>query len=139
VLTVLCAIQAIRYARARQFDAHRVWALRLFALAIGSWLYRMDYGFWYLFMGGAGHADDFRGPFDQVMVFFFYVPNLIVAEMALRSARKNASVSRKVAATGVYVAATDTCWSEPTTSRSTTGAQQYGNASPDEAPRPGRP
>jgi hypothetical protein len=106
VLTVLCAIQAIRYARARQFDAHRVWALRLFALAIGSWLYRMDYGFWYLFMGGAGHADDFRGPFDQVMVFFFYVPNLIVAEMALRSARKNASVSRKVAATGVYVAAT---------------------------------
>jgi len=106
VLTVLCAVQAFRYARARRFDAHRAWALRLFALAIGSWLYRMDYGFWLLLTGGAGHTDTFRGPFDQVMAFFFYVPNLLVVELLLRSGRRNASLSGKVAATGVFVVAT---------------------------------
>ncbi len=104
-LTVLCAVQALRYARARQFDAHRAWALRLFALAIGSWLYRMDYGFWLLLTGGMGHSQTFRGPFDQVMAFFFYIPNLLVVEVLLRSARREASVAGKFAATVVFVAA----------------------------------
>jgi hypothetical protein len=47
-LMVLAAVQTYRYARARSLEHHRAWALRLFALAIGSWLYRMDYGFWLL-------------------------------------------------------------------------------------------
>ena len=40
-LTVLAAVETIRHARARRFAQHRAWAIRLFALAIGSWLYRM--------------------------------------------------------------------------------------------------
>jgi hypothetical protein len=106
VLTVLCAVQAFRHARARRFDVHRAWALRLFALAIGSWLYRMDYGFWLLFTGGAGHTGDFHGPFDQVMAFFFYIPNLLVVEMLLRSTRKGASLAGKISAAAAFVAAT---------------------------------
>jgi hypothetical protein len=43
VLMVIAAVQALRHARARRMELHRAWALRLFALAIGSWLYRMDY------------------------------------------------------------------------------------------------
>lgn len=58
VLMIIAAVQAYRHARAQRIEQHRAWALRLFALAIGSWLYRMDYGFWILLTGGAGHAED---------------------------------------------------------------------------------
>ncbi|HEY7300976.1 MAG TPA: DUF2306 domain-containing protein [Xanthobacteraceae bacterium] len=84
-LTVLAAFQTIRCARARRFDQHRAWAIRLFALAIGSWLYRMDYGFWRIAANGIGHTRHFDGPFDMFMAFFFYIPNLLVAEVFIRA------------------------------------------------------
>jgi uncharacterized membrane protein len=98
VLMVVAAIQTYARARARQLQAHRAWAVRLFALAIGSWLYRMDYGFWLLLTDGAGHTQDFRGPFDMLMAFFFYVPNLLVAEAFIRARRITASPSLRLAA-----------------------------------------
>ena len=79
------AAMTLHRARRRELDAHRAWAIRLYALAIGSWLYRMDYGFWLLLTDGLGHADGFSGPFDYFMDFFFYVPNLLVAEAWLRA------------------------------------------------------
>lgn len=81
ILMFGAAVQTIRYARAGQYEQHRAWAIRLFALAIGSWLYRMDYGFWFLFTDGLGHTSDFHGPFDYFMDFWFYLPNLLVAEI----------------------------------------------------------
>lgn len=84
LLTLLAAVQTARYAIARELDTHRAWAVRLYALAIGSWLYRMDYGFWILLTDGLGHAEGFRGPFDYVMDFAFYLPNLAIAELYLR-------------------------------------------------------
>ena len=81
ILTFSAAIATIHYARKMEFDLHRAWAIRLFALAIGSWLYRMDYGFWFLLADGIGHNSSFNGPFDHFMNFFFYIPNLIVAEI----------------------------------------------------------
>ncbi len=81
VLTGLAAVATIRFARSGDLERHRAWAIRLFALAIGSWLYRMDYGFWFLFTDRLGHTEDFRGPFDYFMAFFFYLPNLLVAEI----------------------------------------------------------
>jgi hypothetical protein len=83
-LMVLAAVETWRHARALRFETHRAWALRLFALAIGSWLYRMDYGFWLLAVHGLGHLETFRGPFDRVMSFAFYLPNLAVVELYLR-------------------------------------------------------
>ncbi|MEL7114630.1 MAG: DUF2306 domain-containing protein [Pseudomonadota bacterium] len=82
-LMAVTALQAIRYARARNFDLHQEWALRLFFLAIGSWLYRVHYGLWDLATGGAGMQPDFRGPFDQVNLWAFYVPYLAALEWAL--------------------------------------------------------
>jgi hypothetical protein len=82
-LVVLCAAQSLRHARARRDELHRAWALRLFALAVGSWLYRMDYGFWALFRG-PGHTATFDGPFDLFMDVWFYVPNLALAELFIR-------------------------------------------------------
>jgi hypothetical protein len=89
-LMVLAAVQAYRHARARRFETHRLWATRLFALAIGSWLYRMDYGFWSLLTGDAGHTKAFDGPFDVVMAFFFYLPNLALADLFVRARRPRA-------------------------------------------------
>lgn len=80
LLMILAAILTAYFARKKQMDQHRAWGIRLFALAIGSWLYRMDYGFWFLLTDRFAHTDDFTGGFDQVMAFFFYIPNLIVAE-----------------------------------------------------------
>jgi hypothetical protein len=97
-LMILAAVETVRHARAGRVDTHRVWALRLYALAIGSWLYRMDYGFWLLLADGAGHTRDFRGPFDQVMVFFFYVPNLLVVEALVRARRTTSPALRALAA-----------------------------------------
>jgi hypothetical protein len=88
-LMVLAAVQTWRHARARRLPgrlaSHRAWAIRLFALAIGSWLYRMDYGFWFLFTGGAGHTPDYRGPFDLLMDGAFYAPNFLIAEAFVRA------------------------------------------------------
>jgi len=89
ILMGAAALMTIHHARKRQFTQHRAWAIRLFALAIGSWLYRMDYGFWFALFGEAGHTDDFRGLFDQIMVFWFYLPNLLVAEVVIRSAGRS--------------------------------------------------
>ncbi|MTB51445.1 DUF2306 domain-containing protein [Lewinella sp. W8] len=98
LLMLVAALQTIRYARAEKFTQHRAWAIRLFALAIGSWLYRMDYGFWFLFTDDLGHTGDFRGPFDYFMDFWFYLPNLLVAEIfiARRGALKS-PVARGIA------------------------------------------
>jgi len=87
ILMLIAAVETFRHARARRLETHRAWALRLYALAIGSWLYRMDYGFWLLLSDGLGHNNTFSGPFDSVMAFFFYLPNLLVAEIFIRNRR----------------------------------------------------
>lgn len=85
ILMLIAATETFRHAWARRTDTHRAWALRLYALAIGSWLYRMDYGFWLLLADGWGHTNTFGGSFDHVMAFFFYLPNLLVAEIFIRN------------------------------------------------------
>ncbi len=57
ILMLVAAIQTYRHAVARNLDKHRAWALRLYALAIGSFLYRMDYGFWIMLTDAWGKSD----------------------------------------------------------------------------------
>lgn len=104
-LMVFCALQTYRYARRRELDTHRAWAIRLFALAIGSWLYRMEYAFWFLFAHRIGHTHGFHGPFDAVMAFFFYVPNLLIAEAYLRGRSAQAAPAAKLVGAAVLSAA----------------------------------
>ena len=106
ILMFMAAIETYRHARSGRLDKHRAWALRLYALAIGSWLYRIDYGFWLLFTGGVGHNDLFTGSFDRVMAFFFYIPNLLVTEAYLRSRRRSASPFVNVLSSGIIVVIT---------------------------------
>jgi hypothetical protein len=112
-LTVLAAVMTPYYARERQFVKHRAWAIRLFALAIGSWLFRMDYGLWLSVTHRLGHTKSFDGPFDIVMDYFFYVPNLIVAEIIIRTpndrmqrAVRAITAAGLIAATGIVVVGT---------------------------------
>ena len=105
ILMLWAGIETLRHAVARHVENHRAWAIRLFALAIGSWLYRMDYGFWLLFTDGLGHTSTFDGPFDYFMSFFFYLPNLLVAEVFIRRKQLlQSSVTRWLAASVLYVA-----------------------------------
>lgn len=105
-LMVIAALQTMRHARARRLDEHRAWALRLYALAIGSWLYRMDYGFWLLFMGKLGHGDNFSGPFDHFMDFFFYLPNLLVAEVFIRAGHRQSATWVRVSSSILLLSVT---------------------------------
>jgi Predicted membrane protein (DUF2306) len=104
-LTVLAAIMTPIYAWRRQFVAHRAWAIRLFALVIGSWLFRIDYGFWQALTHRLGHTANFDGPFDIFMAFFFFIPNLIIAEIIIK-ARKvwTSAAMRAIAVTGMTLA-----------------------------------
>jgi hypothetical protein len=101
-LTVLAALMTPIYAWRRQSVAHRAWAVRLFALVIGSWLFRMDYGFWETLTHRLGHTANFDGPFDVFMDFFFFVPNLIVAEIIVKAPKVRASRTvRAIAVAGL--------------------------------------
>jgi hypothetical protein len=124
VLMIVASVQTVRFAMLRRLDMHRAWALRLFALAIGSWLYRMEYGFWFMAVGKVGHTHQFRGWFDFVMDGFFYLPNLLLVEAWLRSRRGRATPALRIATTSVLGAAsalilvatwffTKRLWAEP--------------------------
>lgn len=105
-MMVAVAILTYTEARAGRFERHRAWAIRLFALVVGSWLYRMEYGFWFMAADGVGHLRNFHGPFDQVMSFFFYLPNLAVAELFIRARQLDHGAAAKTGAAAVLVAAT---------------------------------
>lgn len=104
-LMVLCATMAYVDARSGRYDRHRAWAIRLFALTIGSWLYRLEYGLWFLLFGNIGRAAGFSGWFDVIMVFFFYVPNLIIAELFIRASRKGRAAVADFGAATLLLAA----------------------------------
>lgn len=105
-LIVIAGAETVRHAMARRLVQHRAWAIRLFALVIGSWLYRMDYGFWFLFFGPLGHTDSFSGSFDYFMDFWFYLPNLLVAELAIRSTAPRMSAGMQWAASAALAPVT---------------------------------
>lgn len=100
-LMVLAAVQTVRHAMARRIEIHRAWAIRLFALAIGSWLYRIGYGLFFAIGGrdNPGHTDLFSGWFDYVMDWAFFVPPLIVAELFIRARRQRATTAGRIGAT----------------------------------------
>ncbi|MEO0910923.1 MAG: DUF2306 domain-containing protein, partial [Pseudomonadota bacterium] len=74
----------VKLARHRD-PGHREWALRLVVLALGSWLYRVHYGIWYLLTDGMYSEPDFSGAFDIIQTFAFYLPYLLLLEIWMRS------------------------------------------------------
>ena len=104
-LMVLCATMTYHRARTHDISRHRAWAIRLFALTIGSWLYRMEYGLWYMAFGFLGRSYTFDGWFDPAMAFLFYAPNLLIAEFFIRaSGQDRGPILGYVAAAVVFTA-----------------------------------
>ncbi|WP_171101586.1 DUF2306 domain-containing protein [Ruegeria sp. HKCCD7255] len=75
------ALMVARMALSGDRAGHWAWGLRLFWLALGSWLYRVHYTLWYLLTGGLGSQPDFLGPFDLVQNFAFFVPYLLAVQI----------------------------------------------------------
>jgi hypothetical protein len=83
---MLSAVMAYVHARAKRFDRHRAWAIRLFAMVLGSWLFDIEIQAWTDWAGGIGmNADGASGPVDLAMLYLFFVPNLLVAEFFIRN------------------------------------------------------
>ena len=64
ILMLVASVETIRHARGGRMEKHNNWALRLYALAIGSWLYRVMYATWSLVandVGVVGAAGNFTG------------------------------------------------------------------------------
>lgn len=83
---MLCSVMAYVHARAKRFELHRAWAIRLFAMVLGSWLFDLEFRAWKDLAGGAGiGAGDTMGLFDHAILYLFFVPNLLVAEFFIRN------------------------------------------------------
>lgn len=87
-IMMLSAVLTFVRARAKRFDQHRAWAIRLFAMVLGSWLYDLEVWTWSELAGGIGMTKDEDGPADYVIMYFFFVPNLLVAEFFIRNYHK---------------------------------------------------
>ena len=98
VLILGFGAQAFMAARARDFAAHRRWALRTFIVCSGVWFMRVGYIAWGLATGGAGIARGMSGPFDLVWGFATYLLPLAVLELYLRAEQGSHRAQRTMAA-----------------------------------------
>lgn len=87
VLLFGSALMVARMAILNDRVGHWAWGLRLFWLALGSWLYRVHYTLWYLLTGGLWSNPAFSGGFDLVQNFAFYLPYLAAVQIWI--ARRN--------------------------------------------------
>lgn len=103
LLILLCAGLAWRYARARRFDVHRRWALRLFLVVSGVWFFRIGLMAWIVLnQGPVGFdPDTFRGPFLTFLAFAQYVVPLAVLEVYLRVQASGGPRARLALAAGL--------------------------------------
>lgn len=96
LLVLLCAAQALRHALAREFDAHRRWALRLFLCVSGVWFFRIGLMCWLALNGGPAGFDPqtFTGPFLSFLAYAQYLLPLAVLELYLLSRKRGGTLAR---------------------------------------------
>ncbi len=102
VLIFLFAALALRYAMAREFTAHRRWALRLFMVVSGAWFIRLILALSaVIFKGPFGfNPQTFTGPFLTFISFGQYLIPLAVLEVYFR-AQDRPSPMRRFAIAGL--------------------------------------
>lgn len=97
LLIMACAVLALRCALARDFEAHRRWALRLFLVVAGVWFFRVGLMFWIVVnQGPVGVGDELEGPFALILAYAQYLVPLAVLELYFRA--KSASARLATAA-----------------------------------------
>lgn len=103
VLIVIFAALAWRYARARDFAAHRRFALRAFVVVSGVWFLRIGIMGWVLInQGPRGMNQTLSGPADIAIVFGSYLIPLAVLELYFlaRRSQRTATAVAGIAAVG---------------------------------------
>lgn len=102
LLILTCTGMAWHSARARRFDDHRRWALRLFLVANGGWFFRIGLMLWLVVNQGPVGFDPktFAGPFLTGLAFAQYLLPLALLELYFRAQVSRASGTR-LAMTGV--------------------------------------
>lgn len=95
---------AWRHARARRFDAHRRWALRLFLTVSGVWFFRIGLMLWIVANGGPAGFDPktFSGPTLTVIAFAQTLLPLAMLELYFRAAGAGEGL-RRIAATLLWL------------------------------------
>lgn len=96
---------AWRHARARRFDLHRRWALRLFLAVSGVWFFRIGLMFWIVVNQGPAGFDpeSFTGPFLSFLSFAQYLLPLGVLELYFRAQKRGNPRGQLVMAAGLGV------------------------------------
>ena len=107
---IFFALLAWRYARARQFEEHRKWAMRLFMVVSGVWFFRIGLMCWLVMNGGPAGFDPrtFSGPFLSALAVFVYalpVP-LLVLELYFYAQKTTRSVAIIPVALLIFVVTT---------------------------------
>lgn len=98
VLILTFGTLAWRTALARQFAAHRRWALRTFAVASGVWTMRVGYMVWGMATGGLGIAKGMSGPFDHFWAFATHLLPLALCELYLRADASTSATPKRAMA-----------------------------------------
>lgn len=103
VLIIVCAAMAWSRAAARDFAAHRRWALRLFLVVSGVWFFRVGLMFWLAINNGPAGFDPktFTGPFLTFLAFAQYLLPLAVLEIYLRASGRSSAAVRFTTAAGL--------------------------------------
>jgi hypothetical protein len=105
VLILVFAAFAFHYARKRQIDRHRRWAMRLFIAASAVWYMRIFYSAWFLSVGPVGVNNTMSGWFNYVVAFGCFLVPLAVLELYLFAQRSNSAQVKAVGAGVTVVAA----------------------------------
>ncbi len=93
ILIIAFAALAFRYARARRFDVHRKWALRLFLVVSGVFFLRVGLMFYALIAQGAP-----SGTLFTLLAYAQFVLPLIALELYFRGQERGGPALRLVAA-----------------------------------------
>jgi tetratricopeptide (TPR) repeat protein len=107
LLIFLCAALALRNALARNFAAHRRWALRLFMVLSAVWFFRLGLFLWIVVNHGPAGFDStsFTGPALTISAFGSFLLPLAVLEIYLGAERgRGGTLGRFAAAALVFVA-----------------------------------
>ncbi|MGL4573369.1 MAG: DUF2306 domain-containing protein [Burkholderiaceae bacterium] len=107
VVIIACAVMAWRHARAREFDLHRCWALRLFLAVSGVWFFRVGLMFWLIANQGPVGFDPktFTGPFIGLLAFAQFLLPLALLELYF-AAQRSKSARMRVGTAAVLAIAT---------------------------------
>lgn len=100
LLILICAAMALRHAIARRIDLHRRWALRLFLVVGGVWMFRVGLTLWIVINQGPVGFDPktFQGPFLVFLGFAQYLLPLLVLECWFGAQRSGAAARIAMAA-----------------------------------------